>query len=126
MGQVRKADRQEGVAGLSWCLRANVSRQSDARGAIVVKVACLRFGSPGSRRRVSTIVSFYDGSIVQYLMFPFGIWAAKLSSVSFLGSWFRCPFLFVLERIYFRYFVLVDALKVGSAPVPLRVHEGRW
>ena len=32
---------------------------------------------------------FHDGSIVLYLMFPFGHRAAELSSLFFLGSLFR-------------------------------------
>ena len=73
---------------------------------------------------MSTIVFFNGGSIVPYLMFPFGIRAAKLSSVSFVGSLCRCSFFWVLECICFWNLMLVDALKMGSAPVPLGRDEG--
>ena len=70
---------------VSTCKRQSAVEESGDRGPIVVKVASPLVWFAPSRRRGSTIVFFYDGCTVQYLAFPFGIYAAKLSSVSFPG-----------------------------------------
>ena len=100
------------------------------RSAIVVKVAgpvvwfTQSRSETGEHNRVLN-----DGSIVQYLMFPFGIRAAKLSSVSFFGSLFRCCdgflilFPFGVGAHLLQEFCTGGRVEDGKRPCPFRGDE---